>query len=161
MLRCQFRQTGSRVDLAGSAGHQHRVAVQRGSLAGLKCSLGDRLAEPDHIRAQQTIAQRARLRLLAPGDVYLLYAVRVAAVAMNVAVELDYPVRTGPLVQTVNVLCDQRDTGQPVCQRRNGEMPGIRLSRVNQATSPLVPLLHQRRVTGEGVRRGELLRPEA
>lgn len=76
----------------------------------------------------------------------------------DIAVQLDYPVAAGALVQSVDVLRHHRQAGPAGCPLRQRVVSGIRLHLRHLGTAHGVPLPHPQRVAGKAFRRGQLHR---
>jgi len=157
------RQPGGRVDQAGSADHQHQLAVMRRLLGLGEDALGERLAEPHHGGPAHVAAAIAVRR--AAGRHGIRVAARAGgvqpAVLRDVAVQRQHGFAAGPLVQAVHVLRDER---QPpgVAFRETGQcaMPRVRLHLGDRLPAVRVPVPHHRGIRAEGFLGGQLLRIE-
>jgi hypothetical protein len=135
------------------------VAVLGRGLCRQKRLTGDHFAEPHDVRPKQPTATEAARQPAACiagslGDDLL----DGAAVTQDVAVVLDHAGASGPLVQPVHVLRDQRQAGNPVDECGERVVTCVGQGVADELTPPLVPPPDEFRVALETFGRGEVER---
>src|SRR5438270_5584462 len=117
---------------------------------GFGPNFAKRLAEPHHTRpcdsAATAVWRKLGQRRAAVGPVAPALG---AEQPPDIAVELEDPAAAGALVQTVDVLRDQREAGLGDFKLSQGPMSGVGLGFRNETAAPVVPFPNQARIERE------------
>src|SRR4051812_37732930 len=84
-----------------------------------------------------------------------------AAYVPDRSMQTNQPLGTRALMQSINVLGDEREVRPLPCPAREHVMRGVRLRLDDQSAAPVVPLPYQCRVVLEGFGRCESFRAES
>ena len=85
-------------------------------------------------------------------------AFRMASVIEEIAMKLDHIIVSGALVQAIDILRNERESGHEFGETRKRKVAWVRLGCSDQFTAPAIPLPDQFRIFFERLRGRELLR---